>query len=186
LIDHLASYRYLLALNNWMSADLNPELNDREYLEQMMTKSLGHDLVSRVFSPSMPEEDEEQDTNSSETDFPYPAELAGFQQMLAFHQPSETQILLVGMPSLELKLKPGSTYDELYGEFDATITSYARQYGVLYWPAFDLDIIPDDGWYSPGHLNITGAKVFSQWLGEQVGQAVNEGLLLDPTEQVQP
>jgi hypothetical protein len=30
-------------------------------------------------------------------------------------------------------------------------------------------MIPDDGWSDYSHLNVTGAEIFSDWLGQQVG-----------------
>jgi hypothetical protein len=44
-----------------------------------------------------------------------------------------------------------------------------------------LNLIPDDGWADLDHLNEKGALVFSEWLGTRVGEAVEQGVLSNPT-----
>jgi hypothetical protein len=57
------------------------------------------------------------------------------------------------------------------------ITRRASLQGVLFWPTSQLELIPANGWQDSQHLSIDGAKVFSQWLAQQISSAVREGQL---------
>lgn len=61
-----------------------------------------------------------------------------------------------------------------------TARDAAARAGVPFWDTTLLRIIPDDGWANRSHLNAAGARVFSQWLGTRLGQAVVDGQLTDP------
>jgi hypothetical protein len=43
-----------------------------------------------------------------------------------------------------------------------------------------LDLIPDEGWLNINHMNSLGGRVFTSWLGAQIGDAVKKGLIKDP------
>ena len=57
-----------------------------------------------------------------------------------------------------------------YNTFIARISELADLYHVPVWRTEPLDSTPDDGWSDYSHLNVTGAAIFSTWLGEQVGK----------------
>jgi hypothetical protein len=70
----------------------------------------------------------------------------------------------------------------LYVSILDQIATYATAHGVPLWLTVQLHLIPDDGWVGDaGHTNGTGAAVFSRWLGEQIGNATNNGLWPDLT-----
>ena len=46
---------------------------------------------------------------------------------------------------------------------------------AIFWQVMHLNIIPDNGWMNRNHLNSTGASIYSQWLGEQIANAVQSG-----------
>jgi hypothetical protein len=48
---------------------------------------------------------------------------------------------------------------------------------VPFWRTTDLQLIPAEDWWDPSHLNVRGAKIFSEWLGHHVGEAVNQGTI---------
>jgi hypothetical protein len=57
-----------------------------------------------------------------------------------------------------------------YNRFIAQVDELANLHQVPFWRTEPLDSIPDDGWSDYSHLNVTGAKIFSDWLGRQVGE----------------
>lgn len=65
-----------------------------------------------------------------------------------------------------------------YQKFVDKVDELARLHQVPFWQTEPLDSIPDDGWSDYGHLNVTGAEIFSAWLGEQVGRAQEQGKIL--------
>jgi len=60
------------------------------------------------------------------------------------------------------------------------ISRQSREQGILFWPTSHLNLIPDEGWKNSNHMNFRGAQVFSRWLGEKIGDAVNQGKLRNP------
>ena len=57
---------------------------------------------------------------------------------------------------------------DLIARVNSRIDSIASANGIQYL-RFDPSLaIPDKGWFDLYHLNINGAKVFSDWLGRQV------------------
>ena len=73
-----------------------------------------------------------------------------------------------------------SNGEEDYEQGTALLQDHAARLGMAFWSTMQLDLIPENGWKDWHHLNYIGAPVFSRWLGEQLGKAVNQGLLEDP------
>jgi hypothetical protein len=63
----------------------------------------------------------------------------------------------------------------------AFLEATAAQNGATFLSTTLLDLVPDDGWRDRNHLNRKGAETFSRWLGMQIGQAVIEGKIPNPT-----
>lgn len=62
-----------------------------------------------------------------------------------------------------------------YSQFVTRVLKLAGQYNVPFWQTEPLDSIPDYGWVDYSHLNTAGAKIFSTWLGQQVGGLERQG-----------
>jgi hypothetical protein len=81
-----------------------------------------------------------------------------------------TQVIVVEMPvsdGLYYFFKNGESD---YNRYVTAMEALADTHQVPFWRTEPLDSIPDDGWSDYSHLNGKGAKIFSTWLGEQVGQ----------------
>lgn len=93
--------------------------------------------------------------------------LMALEKMMAHNGP-ETQVIIVEMP-----VSDGLYY--FFGNGEADYDYYVSRVGataalheIAFWRTEPLDSIPDDAWSDYSHLNVTGAKVFSAWLGIQV------------------
>lgn len=105
-----------------------------------------------------------------------PENLAGLEELVAL-QENDVSIVVVEMPV-------PSSYFAFFGApavdyqvFINSVATTAIVYKVPFWQSTHHDLIPDTGWVDYSHLNSQGAVLFSEWLGEQLGQAVNAGEL---------
>lgn len=99
-------------------------------------------------------------------------QVAGLRQVLALKDQG-IDVLIVEMP-----LRPAllDTLKNAGADRDTFVTRLSQWVGgsqgeVIFTQ--QLHLIPEEGWYNDTHMNLTGAEVFSRWLGEQVGRAAN-------------
>ena len=91
-------------------------------------------------------------------------------QRITNYNNSNTQVIIVEMPVSDgLYYFFGNGEDD-YNRYISQVSEMADLHHVLFLRTESLDFIPDDGWSDYSHLNVTGAGVFSHWLGEQVGR----------------
>jgi len=95
--------------------------------------------------------------------------LAALEQIMD-HKRSGTEVIVVEMP-----VSDGLYYffgnGELdYDRFVAQVEKRASRHQVPFWRTEPLDSIPDDDWSDYSHLNLSGAEIFSSWLGEKVAR----------------
>lgn len=112
--------------------------------------------------------------------WPTAAALAGLERLLALRR-GGTEVLVVEVPthaSTLAYLARGAADREA---FTAAIADVVRRSGGQFWP-YDGEPMPEEGWSDAGHMNRAGARVFSRRLGRQIGEAVREGRLADPSE----
>jgi hypothetical protein len=88
-----------------------------------------------------------------------------------------TQVIVVEMPVSDGLYYFFGNGEADYNRYVARISELANQYQIPFLQTEPLDLIPDDGWSDYSHLNTTGAEGFSLWLGQQVGDAVEQGIL---------
>ena len=88
-----------------------------------------------------------------------------------------TRLILVDMPipSRTSKALTRSGYD--YQGYLDVISGAAQAHRVVFIPAIPDNLIPEDGYQDPSHMNTAGASAFSVWLGEQIGQMDRQGAL---------
>jgi hypothetical protein len=96
-------------------------------------------------------------------------------EQLVSHNGTQTQVVVVEMPVSDGLYYFFGNGEADYNRFVARVNEMASLHQIPFWRTEPLDMIPDDGWFDYSHLNTTGAKIFSTWLGQQVGKAEDQG-----------
>jgi hypothetical protein len=91
------------------------------------------------------------------------------------HNEQGTQVIITEMPVADGLFYFFGNGKEGYQQFVAQVDQLAKAHQVPFWQTDSLELIPENGWADYSHLNTTGAAIFSQWLGQQIGEAVSEG-----------
>jgi hypothetical protein len=86
------------------------------------------------------------------------------------HNESGTQVIVVEMPVADGLYYFFGNGEADYNKFVASISDMTSLHNIPFWRTEPIDSIPDDGWSDYSHLNVSGAAIFSAWLGEQVGR----------------
>lgn len=95
--------------------------------------------------------------------------LAALESMLEHNGPT-TEVIVVEMPVSDGLYYFFGNGEKDYERFITRVNELAELHQVPFWRTEPLDSIPDDGWSDYSHVNVTGAGIFSVWLGEQVGR----------------
>lgn len=95
--------------------------------------------------------------------------LAALEEIMEYNA-KETQVIVVEMPVSDGLYYFFGNGEADYNRFVARVSELANLHSIPFWRTEPLDSIPDDGWSDYSHLNVTGAEIFSTWLGEQVGR----------------
>lgn len=95
--------------------------------------------------------------------------LVSLQRIMDYNN-SDTQVIVVEMPVSDGLYYFFGNGEEDYNRYIAQVGEIAGLHQVLFLRTEPLDFIPDDGWSDYSHLNVIGAEIFSNWLGEQVGR----------------
>jgi hypothetical protein len=174
LLHHSYLYRYALEYNTWMLPDFDSQIKERRRKMDELAATRGQTIVNPPDEPLAP-------PNISQTAYvnykPSPAKLDDLQSIINYHRPPEQQVVLVEIPMYPVLLTDHlgvGPYQSLMDD----ITRRASLQGVPFWPTSQLGLIPVNGWQDSQHLSIDGAKVFSQWLAQQISSAVREGQLV--------
>jgi hypothetical protein len=99
--------------------------------------------------------------------------LEGLESMMEYNQ-SGIPVILVEMPVSDGLYYFFGNREADYNRFVTRVGELASRHQVPFWQSEPLDLIPDNGWVDYSHLNRTGAKIFSTWLGQQVGKAEHQ------------
>ncbi len=97
-----------------------------------------------------------------------PENLAGLEQ-ITDQQARGVRVLVVEMPVPAGYVHFFGSGEADYQRFLATVDRSTTSLGVPFWSTTDLNLIPAAGWVDYSHLNQHGARVFSRWLGAEVG-----------------
>jgi hypothetical protein len=172
LADHSMFYRFLRYQYNRMnpgfdtvSLQLEKQLNEYGFLPTNETSEVkDFDFLLKDFEI-------------------YEPDFGGLKYMVQL-QSSELRILVVELP-INPAFFPYYVEDgiEAYEEkFFTPISKFLKSKKVLFWQtqADVVPLIPAEGWKDRLHMNKTGARVFSEWLGKQFAESVKTGTIKDP------
>jgi len=174
LLDHSYLYRYRQHLSRIIHLNFENTLWSETHLNFPILPN-GSTPITKI-SPYINEPPDPQDPSYEVT---YYTEIYSSYQLLdenlgalediMEYSKSGTQVIVVEMP-----VSDGLYYFFGNGEADYEmyvnrVSELADLHHVPFWRTEPLDSIPDNGWSDYSHLNVTGAEIFSTWLGEQVG-----------------
>ena len=161
LTEHSSAFRHYLAYRNWMKHEFANRLSEHRraprsgYTPFVSTRPLDPATISTppYFDP-----------------FAFsPQELAGLDRVLALQ--GQTQVVLVDMPLPQFFREQFAGGAGAYAAYIDELGARAAAAGVPLWQTNPLDMIPGDGWAQDGqHVNATGARILSRWLGERLAQ----------------
>lgn len=80
-----------------------------------------------------------------------------------------TRVIVVEMPVSDGLYYFFGKGEEDYNRFVSQVDKSATRHRIPFLRTEPLDSIPDDGWSDYSHLNVSGAKIFSTWLGQKLG-----------------
>jgi hypothetical protein len=184
VVDHSSAFRLYLQYRDWMKPPFSAQAlveADRAFAREVGPD--GHTPLLKTATDL----DDRPGTGTDEARYFEllgaftldPAQLSGMEGLLQ-REPGQQTVLL------EMPVHP--TYLHYYGRGEAdyrlglaAAEQAAANAGAPFWTTTREDLIPEEGWTNRIHLNALGARVFSEWLGTQLGNAVLEGTLTDPS-----
>jgi hypothetical protein len=176
LLHHSAAYRYRSSLSQWLLPDSEDE-EARWEKEDLLAASQGQTILPPAADPLADIQRNKPDKRYLfyYADYvPLPAELAGLRDLVALNRPPDVQVIVVEVPLHPVLIANYMGLDA-YRAWVSTLETITRANGVVFWPTYDLALIPANDWQDPQHLNKDGADVFSRWFGDQLGAAVKAG-----------
>jgi hypothetical protein len=178
LTEHSYAYRYFLRFRTWLERpDYSDELSKRE---ERISK-YGYHTPERIGRVMRFKRDEEKENRFREILSKFDIAVkaaAALEQVLRLH--SQTKIVLVDIPVHSDLLTLHERGVDVNRKIAAYIKKRAGQKGVLFLSANRFGFIPEKGYKDLSHMNTTGAKIFSRWLGRQIAKAVRKGLITIP------
>jgi hypothetical protein len=182
LTEHSFLYRYRQHLSQLMRFDLDGTIRS-ETTENFGIQPNGFtpnkEIGTYINDPPDPADDSFEVTYNTKIFSSYRMledNLAALEQILNQNK-AETVVVVA-----EMVIADGLYYFFGNGQSDHQlfidrIRDISAAHGVPFLEAERLDLIPDDGWVDYSHLNAKGAKVFSAWLGGQIGEMeINKSL----------
>jgi hypothetical protein len=104
--------------------------------------------------------------------------LEGLRQIIGLREYG-TEVIIIEMPFHEsgygFFLNGAQDYEKFVQQVDQITTLT----GTPLWRIADQPAIPSQGWWDYTHLNIEGAEIFSQWLGEKLSEPKDKRLLTE-------
>ena len=164
LIDHSESLRHFLAFHDWLLSKFEDSvwcLDDWPCLGFSPTTTRTGGALIREPTPRKYKFTQVQ--------------WNGLKHFLSLR--TQTQLLFVEMPASYRQVTSVKGGEETYRSFLYDVRDFIAGYDIPMFTTIDLNLIPDSGWSDTYHLHQTGAEIFSAWLGDQVGIAVNTGKL---------
>lgn len=117
---------------------------------------------SPFFSPQRDNQDAEERSVDNQ-------EFVSFKKIVEMGQ-KDIKLYIVEMPTYSSQ----RLWREQHRYYDALniAADYAYTHQIPFWFTSNYDLIPIEGWADFSHLHITYSILFSEWLGQQIGAAV--------------
>jgi hypothetical protein len=173
MFARLYAFQYAYFYRDGLTPGFADKLSGRRQVESRLAAD-GYFPSDHVLSGPMSAKEKKHIMELYQDHKPLPEEIAGLQRIIALDQSGQTRLVLVEMPFYPDIVTRLLSVD-VYEDFNRQIESYAAPAGVPYWPTTLLNLIPAEGWDDLSHLNTTGAALFSRWLGDRIGAAVQTG-----------
>jgi len=166
LAEHSRLYGYSRPLANDLTGTLSGER--RAFLDRMILANGFYPTDERITFPMLPgDEGRLERSNYAISE----AWLSRLDDMLAFHRPPQTRVVIVEMPVHPVALEGRADRLSDYAASMSAITERAEAKGVLFFETNRLDVLAaDENWADFNHLNATGARALSRWLAEQIAR----------------
>jgi hypothetical protein len=172
LTAHSSAYRYYLTHRNWMSREYwKYVIQSRRAESSEWTYGVAYaDRQRHMSAPTARPPDAKTQRLYSHVfaeDRVSDRSLRGLERLLKLREEG-IRLVVVEMP-LPKTVARMPRFRARYLTYVDTVARTVRAHDVLYWGNSQLNLIPDDGWRDYSHMNGTGARAFSTWLGEQMG-----------------
>ena len=135
------------------------------------------EIASNLNDPPDPNNPSDRDAYYLKTLTEYqirPANIDGLEEIVS-QKEMGVQIAVVELP---LHRRYFQFFGKHYQRFVNKTRSVSLAHDAFYLSSNSDLVLPDDGWLDEAsHMNATGAKIFSHWLGYEIGKAVEEGIL---------
>jgi hypothetical protein len=177
LIDKSYFYRYYLRFRLWMDFPKIFRIH-----QKMETKSTAHGflrgIVNNEFAKPIQTEREARFKKILQ-DFKIDRRILPMLHE-AFRPTPGITFVLAEMPIHQKFFTYYNGGEKTHNKIISGIKRFADQRGIHFIPSNPDEPIMDKEWQNYNHLNISGARQFSRWLGKQIGAAVRKGLIPDP------
>lgn len=182
LIDNLAIYRYYLRYQDWMSPEFERVLQPLDSLDSTAEpQGFNPILHVKVDVKTPPELTNAQRDRKflrwMKNYVPLENDVEGLKSVGKLNSTTSTRIMFIEVPSHQSYLQYFNNGGEGFQNFTRAVQGVAAEYDVPFWQLRDLNLLPDEFWNDRHHMNPNGARLYSDWLGTQVGYAVQQGLL---------
>ena len=185
LYEHSYLYRYRKTLRKLLQFDYRTTLRSRNFESNIATR-YGFDPDPKVATYIKIPPAQYEQTGHVKYYFDllsdyriFPEDFYGLEQILSLNS-SVLQVIVIEMPVPDTYLGFFGNEKKDYQLFIEQVGGFSKSKQVPFWQTTPLKLIPDDGWVDYSHLNTNGARIFSEWLGKKVGEAVAQGIISNP------
>jgi len=193
LVEHSYAYRMvkLLSYGAYGGLDFSEVKKDVDKWRPLLTDT-GYAISEEISNVNVPLVEGKQKTFLKEFGgFNLSARnMASLEKLIEFTKQKNVQLVVVRMPYHPSLVQPlddngqlmpeKKLLDRYISQVETRIESMAKEHGIPYFVLNDLSMFSDKAWHDRYHLNITGSRIFSRWLANQLAQAVENGQLKDP------
>jgi hypothetical protein len=174
LAEYSAAYRYFLAYRNWMSWDFAENHSNVIKRTNALTDD-GYDIENRVaenpYLPPDPSDPEDAEAFAVFAGFEIAdSRLNDLNDLLGIMQASDTRVMVVEMPVTPQFFEYFEAGEEAHQEFLTVVSDKVTAAGSIFYPGIPEEQLPENGRSDRVHLSKYGATVFSQYLGEWLGE----------------